>query len=91
MSVYENGSIDQTKALLRIFDALAISVGLRESFRHPHISAHAERLPTVSGISLEIAMLILCPFTSSKTPRTSISIPLSSRLLPVRIGARIHQ
>ena len=29
VSIYENGSTDQTKALLRIFDALCRSVGLR--------------------------------------------------------------
>jgi alpha-1,3-mannosyltransferase len=29
VSIYENGSSDQTKALLRIFDALARTVGLR--------------------------------------------------------------
>ena len=33
VSVYENGSTDQTKALLRIFDALARSVGLRVVIR----------------------------------------------------------
>ncbi|KAH9000565.1 CAP59-like protein [Lactarius hatsudake] len=33
VSIYENGSTDQTKALLRIFDALARSVGLRVTIR----------------------------------------------------------
>lgn len=33
VSVYENGSTDQTKALLRIFDALSRSVGLRVVIR----------------------------------------------------------
>lgn len=33
ISVYENGSTDQTKALLRIFDALCRSVGLRVIIR----------------------------------------------------------
>ena len=33
VSVYENGSTDQTKALLRLFDALARSVGLRVIIR----------------------------------------------------------
>ena len=33
VSVYENGSTDQTKALLRIFDALCRSVGLRVVIR----------------------------------------------------------
>lgn len=33
VSIYENGSTDQTKALLRIFDALTKSVGLRVSIR----------------------------------------------------------
>ena len=33
VSVYENGSTDQTKALLRLFDALARSVGLRVVIR----------------------------------------------------------
>jgi alpha-1,3-mannosyltransferase len=33
VSIYENGSTDQTKALLRIYDALARSVGLRVSIR----------------------------------------------------------
>src|SRR5712671_1552781 len=33
VSIYENGSTDQTKALLRIFDALARSVGLRITIR----------------------------------------------------------
>jgi len=33
ISVYENGSTDQTKALLRIFDALTRSVGLRVVIR----------------------------------------------------------
>lgn len=33
VSVYENGSTDQTKALLRIFDALCRSVGLRVIIR----------------------------------------------------------
>jgi alpha-1,3-mannosyltransferase len=33
VSVYENGSSDQTKALLRIFDALCRSVGLRVVIR----------------------------------------------------------
>ncbi|KAI9513522.1 CAP59-like protein [Russula earlei] len=33
ISIYENGSTDQTKALLRIFDALARSVGLRVTIR----------------------------------------------------------
>ncbi|BGP40150.1 hypothetical protein JCM10449v2_004108 [Rhodotorula kratochvilovae] len=33
VSVYENGSRDQTKALLRLFDALARSVGLRVVIR----------------------------------------------------------
>ncbi|KAF8624724.1 hypothetical protein AX17_007055 [Amanita inopinata Kibby_2008] len=33
VSIYENGSVDQTKALLRIFDALTRSVGMRISVR----------------------------------------------------------
>nr|ODN96169.1 alpha-1,3-mannosyltransferase [Cryptococcus depauperatus CBS 7855] len=33
VSIYENGSNDQTKALLRIFDALARTVGLRITIR----------------------------------------------------------
>lgn len=33
VSIYENGSTDQTKALLRIFDALTRSVGLRVTIR----------------------------------------------------------
>lgn len=33
MSIYENGSTDQTKALLRIFDALTRSVGMRVTIR----------------------------------------------------------
>ncbi|KAH8101711.1 glycosyltransferase family 69 protein [Cristinia sonorae] len=33
VSIYENGSTDQTKALLRIFDALCRSVGLRVMIR----------------------------------------------------------
>ncbi|KAG6885282.1 hypothetical protein C0993_003713 [Termitomyces sp. T159_Od127] len=33
ISIYENGSSDQTKALLRIFDALTRSVGLRITIR----------------------------------------------------------
>ncbi|KAG6331434.1 hypothetical protein ID866_7653 [Astraeus odoratus] len=33
VSIYENGSTDQTKALLRIFDALTKSVGLRVTIR----------------------------------------------------------
>jgi alpha-1,3-mannosyltransferase len=33
VSIYENGSSDQTKALLRIFDALCRSVGLRVTIR----------------------------------------------------------
>ena len=33
VSIYENGSTDQTKALLRIFDALCRSVGLRVTIR----------------------------------------------------------
>lgn len=33
VSVYENGSTDQTKALLRLFDALSRSVGLRVVIR----------------------------------------------------------
>lgn len=33
VSIYENGSTDQTKALLRIFDALTRSVGLRVMIR----------------------------------------------------------
>lgn len=33
ISVYENGSSDQTKALLRVFDALCRSVGLRVIIR----------------------------------------------------------
>jgi len=33
VSIYENGSTDQTKALLRIFDALTRSVGLRMTIR----------------------------------------------------------
>lgn len=33
VSIYENGSSDQTKALLRIFDALTKSVGLRVTIR----------------------------------------------------------
>ncbi len=33
VSIYENGSNDQTKALLRIFDALARTVGLRVIIR----------------------------------------------------------
>jgi alpha-1,3-mannosyltransferase len=33
VSIYENGSSDQTKALLRIFDALARTVGLRVIIR----------------------------------------------------------
>ena len=33
VSIYENGSTDQTKALLRIFDALARSIGLRVTIR----------------------------------------------------------
>jgi alpha-1,3-mannosyltransferase len=33
VSIYENGSTDQTKALLRIFDALSRSVGLRVVIR----------------------------------------------------------
>jgi alpha-1,3-mannosyltransferase len=33
VSIYENGSTDQTKALLRIFNALARSVGLRMTIR----------------------------------------------------------
>lgn len=33
VSIYENGSSDQTKALLRIFDALCRSVGLRVMIR----------------------------------------------------------
>lgn len=33
VSIYENGSSDQTKALLRIFDALTRSVGLRVTIR----------------------------------------------------------
>ncbi|KAF8335285.1 glycosyltransferase family 69 protein [Amanita rubescens] len=33
VSIYENGSTDQTKALLRIFDALTKSVGLRVAIR----------------------------------------------------------
>ncbi|PFH45340.1 glycosyltransferase family 69 protein [Amanita thiersii Skay4041] len=33
VSIYENGSTDQTKALLRIYDALTRSVGLRVSIR----------------------------------------------------------
>ncbi|KAG6887141.1 hypothetical protein C0992_000451 [Termitomyces sp. T32_za158] len=33
ISIYENGSTDQTKALLRIFDALTRSVGLRITIR----------------------------------------------------------
>ncbi len=33
VSIYENGSTDQTKAVLRIFDALARSVGLRVTIR----------------------------------------------------------
>ncbi|KZT00725.1 glycosyltransferase family 69 protein [Laetiporus sulphureus 93-53] len=33
VSIYENGSTDQTKALLRIFDALCRSVGMRVTIR----------------------------------------------------------
>ncbi|KAF9531154.1 CAP59-like protein [Crepidotus variabilis] len=33
VSIYENGSTDQTKALLRIFDALTKSVGMRVTIR----------------------------------------------------------
>ncbi|KZT26075.1 glycosyltransferase family 69 protein [Neolentinus lepideus HHB14362 ss-1] len=33
VSIYENGSTDQTKALLRIFDALTRSVGMRVTIR----------------------------------------------------------
>jgi len=33
VSIYENGSTDQTKAVLRIFDAIARSVGLRITIR----------------------------------------------------------
>jgi alpha-1,3-mannosyltransferase len=33
VSIYENGSTDQTKALLRMFDALTRSVGLRVTIR----------------------------------------------------------
>jgi alpha-1,3-mannosyltransferase len=33
VSIYENGSTDQTKALLRIFDALTRSVGMRITIR----------------------------------------------------------
>jgi alpha-1,3-mannosyltransferase len=33
VSIYENGSTDQTKAVLRIFDAIARSVGLRVTIR----------------------------------------------------------
>ncbi len=33
VSIYENGSTDQTKALLRIFDAICRSVGLRVTIR----------------------------------------------------------
>lgn len=33
VSIYENGSTDQTKALLRIFDALTRSVGMRVEIR----------------------------------------------------------
>lgn len=33
VSIYENGSSDQTKALLRIFDALALTAGLRVNIR----------------------------------------------------------
>lgn len=33
VSIYENGSSDQTKALLRIFDALCQSVGMRVTIR----------------------------------------------------------
>jgi alpha-1,3-mannosyltransferase len=33
VSVYENGSTDQTKALLRLFDALSRAVGLRVVIR----------------------------------------------------------
>jgi alpha-1,3-mannosyltransferase len=33
VSIYENGSTDQTKALLRIFDALTRSVGMRVSIK----------------------------------------------------------
>ncbi|TFY68265.1 hypothetical protein EVJ58_g1109 [Rhodofomes roseus] len=33
VSIYENGSTDQTKALLRVFDGLCRSVGLRVTIR----------------------------------------------------------
>jgi alpha-1,3-mannosyltransferase len=33
ISIYENGSTDQTKALLRLFDALTRSVGMRTTIR----------------------------------------------------------
>ena len=33
VSIYENGSTDQTKALLRIFDALTRSIGMRITIR----------------------------------------------------------
>ena len=36
VSIYENGSTDQTKALLRIFDALTRSVGMRVVIRTSH-------------------------------------------------------
>jgi len=36
ISIYENGSNDQTKALLRIFDSLTRAVGLRVTIRSSH-------------------------------------------------------
>lgn len=36
VSIYENGSNDQTKALLKIFDALTRSVGMRFTIRTSH-------------------------------------------------------
>ena len=65
MSIYKNGSIDQTRALHRIFGALVLSVGLRVT--SAHLGARVERSTTVSNILLKFAMLFLWPLSSIKS------------------------
>ncbi|KAJ7436730.1 hypothetical protein FB451DRAFT_187042 [Mycena latifolia] len=69
--IYENGSTDQPKALLRIFDALTRSVG-------PHAHAHAPRSTTASSTSPRCTTPLLCRCTSCATPRPSSSTRSSS-------------
>ncbi|KAF8487236.1 hypothetical protein DFH94DRAFT_678277 [Russula ochroleuca] len=69
MSVYENGSIDQTKALLRIFDALAISVGLRSYDPIFLLAPHTVQCLTawITSVSTSQELEGLYPLTANST------------------------